>query len=56
MLLAMLLSLVFIAEVMFLPFRILVLQGLPLFLVIVAATYIGLQILEQVEFEVYGND
>jgi hypothetical protein len=48
---AVLLSSVFVAEVMFLPFHVLVLQGLPLSIVLVAAMYIWLLYVERVEFE-----
>ena len=46
---AILLSLILIAEIMFLPFRILALQGMPLFLVMVIAMYLWLQHVQGLE-------
>lgn len=45
------LSIVLIAETIFLPFRTLLVQGIPLFLTMMVAKYLLLQILERVESE-----
>lgn len=49
MVVAILLSLVLIAGIMFLPLRILALQGIPLFLVMVIAMYLWLQRVQRLE-------
>ena len=48
---AILLSFVLIAKIMFLPFRILAVQGIPLFLTMAGVLYLLVQSLEQIESE-----
>jgi small-conductance mechanosensitive channel len=49
--LAVLVASIFIAEVMYLPFRILVLQGIPLLLAVVVTAYLWLHSMKTYDFE-----